>query len=84
MYNRLFDWRPNETQHTPELRRRGREVRLWRNFPDAIDETGDPSRNLFEVSSLLYGETEIGGHGRARRTISEKVQENFLSRGTPN
>jgi hypothetical protein len=33
----------NETQHTSELRRCCRQVRLWRNFSDAIDEAGDPS-----------------------------------------
>jgi uncharacterized protein YqhQ len=84
MYNRLFDWRPNETQHTPQLRRCCCQVRLWRNFSDEIDEARDPSRNLFEVSSVLHRQTKISGHRRPRRTISEKVQqEKFLSRGTP-
>ena len=80
--NRLLE--AYETQHTSELRRRGRQMRMRRNFQDTVDEARDSPRDLLEVSSVFHGQTKTGRYGGTRGEIPEKVQENYLSRGIPN
>src|SRR5262245_45716423 len=71
-------WRPDETKHTSELRRRRRQMRLWRNFQDAIDEAGDSLRNLFEMPSVLHRQAKAGRYCRPSRKIPAEVQKEFL------
>jgi uncharacterized protein YqhQ len=48
-------------------------VRLWRNIQDQIDQGRYPFGNLFEMSSFLYGKTEVGGHGWTSGALLSQV-----------
>src|SRR5262245_6516792 len=48
-------------------------MRVRRVVQDAFNEARDPSRNLFEVSSIFYRQTKAGGYGRPRRTFQKKI-----------
>src|SRR5687768_12343411 len=50
---------------------------MRRNIQDALDQTGDPSRDLLEVPSILYRQTENGRHCRPHRKVPKKVQEDY-------
>src|SRR5437899_957057 len=52
-------------------------MRLWRDVPNALNEAGDPSGNLFKMSSFLYRQTKTCRYRRPRGTIPKKVQENL-------
>src|SRR6516225_709195 len=59
-------WRPDESKHTSELCRCRRKVRLRRNLQNALDEAGNPPRNLLEMPSVLHWQAETGRHRRPR------------------
>src|SRR4030095_4312970 len=75
-------WRPDESKHTPRVRRHRRQVCVWRNIQDALDKARDPSRNLLEMPPVLYWQAETGRYRRSRGKIPTKIQqEDFLRRG---
>src|SRR5205085_3356039 len=68
--------RPNEGCYSSRIQRSARAVRLWQQFHHPLHPQGrPPRRNLFQLSSLLYGQAEVDGHRRSCGTLPPQVRQ---------